>query len=350
MCWRVDRGIICGKIHAKYFKSIQFGQIGIGFYCNWPEDDRSLVASLKILKELSPSEKVRDRLALIFVPAETAEETAEYLRSLPEEVRPLVELGRRAWAEATAYDGASGGNGGSYLLRDWRELLAQLEIIVPQLGVYRWKESLNNIFLRFLPQYTKTDNRGRKIIETICSLGLYWYGLHGGLACLHASAVLRNGKAFVFLGPSEAGKSTAALLGIEAGGKIIDDDMVSLAREGEEDYAVFSTRVWGEWLQKPCLPVPKFVEVGAGAPLAGIFVLNQAGEDRLTPLSKPEASDVLARQTLGQDIGMRLPMSKATMRKISENCCTIAERVPAYRLHFRKSPDFWKLIDDALGK
>lgn len=335
---------------ANIKNSIQFGKIGIDFYCCRPEVEANFSSSLRGLKELLGSDIVLDKLTMIFVSAETPEGAEEYLQGLPTAVRPLVALAQRAWIKATDYDAASGGNGGGALLRDWRALLNELEIIVPQLGIYRWKRSAGKYFLRFLPHSAKTDNSRRIVIETLNSLGLYWYALQGGLACLHASAVLRTGKGFVFLGPNEAGKSTAAVLSLEAGGQIIDDDLVSLAREGEKEYTVLTPRVWGEWLQDPNLPMPGFVEVGPGVPVAGIFVLTKAEEDRLVPLSDLEAAYELIRQALGMDNNLKLPMSRDTARRIFKNCCTIASRVPAYQLYFRKSPDFWKLIDDTLGK
>jgi hypothetical protein len=326
---------------------VRFGQIAIDFCCNWSEEETRLVSYLKSLKELWSSGKVRDKLRLIFISAETSSETAEHLRFLPENLRPLVELSQRAWAKAANYDAVSEPGESSSLLRDWRLLLSKLEVIVPHLNLYHFKGVPENHYFCFLPRRVEFGNNSKRILETMYLLGGHWHSLRGGIACLHASAVVKGGGGFVFLGPSGAGKSTAALFGLEAGGQIIDDDMVCIAGEEDNSYSVLSPRVWGRQVGKH--PMARFVDVGPGVPLGGIFVLIKAEENRLVPLSEMAAAYALTRQALGLDGTNQLRMPENMMRRIFENCCAIAERVPAYQLYFRKSPDFWKLIDDTLG-
>lgn len=65
-----------------------------------------------------------------------------------------------------------------------------------------------------------------------------------GWACLHASAVAWDGRAVMFVGPSEAGKSTtAAAAVIRHGARMLTDDIVVLRRSGSK-YFVQPGQVW----------------------------------------------------------------------------------------------------------
>ena len=93
----------------------------------------------------------------------------------------------------------------------------------------------------------------------------------GGFA-LHAAGVRRNGRAYLFAGPSRAGKSTAVAL---SGAESLGDDFGIVVREGDE------------WLAAP-LPFDNSERIDTVAappvvPLAGIWRLFQgaaAGVDR----------------------------------------------------------------------
>lgn len=52
-----------------------------------------------------------------------------------------------------------------------------------------------------------------------------------GIVCLHASAVISNGRAIVFVGPEESGKSTTAAAFGRRGSAILSDDVVPLREQ-----------------------------------------------------------------------------------------------------------------------
>jgi hypothetical protein len=52
-----------------------------------------------------------------------------------------------------------------------------------------------------------------------------------GLTCLHASAIAHNGKALVFVGAAEAGKSTLAAAYARLGYRVLTDDILVLVQE-----------------------------------------------------------------------------------------------------------------------
>jgi hypothetical protein len=69
---------------------------------------------------------------------------------------------------------------------------------------------------------------------------------------LHASAVVRDNSAFVFIGPSGSGKTTVARL---AGAKnILSDEIVALRTSPKTDVRVYGTPFWGEMGKGPYCP------------------------------------------------------------------------------------------------
>ncbi|WP_419663348.1 uncharacterized protein Dvar_37070 [Desulfosarcina variabilis str. Montpellier] len=86
---------------------------------------------------------------------------------------------------------------------------------------------------------------------------------------VHSSAVILNGKGYLFVGHSDAGKSTiAALLG-NSGEILCDDRNIIRCLNGH-------FRLYGTWSHGDLPDVS-----GASAPLAGIFFLNQDDHNHL---------------------------------------------------------------------
>jgi len=55
-----------------------------------------------------------------------------------------------------------------------------------------------------------------------------------GTTCLHASAVAYEGRALVFVGPAEAGKSTLAAAFARGGDRVLTDDVLAIERRGSD--------------------------------------------------------------------------------------------------------------------
>ena len=96
-------------------------------------------------------------------------------------------------------------------------------------------------------------------------------GRRGGLH-LHASSVIFDGRAYVFLGHSGAGKSTLAGLAEARGGSVLSDDrtIITLGPDG----AVAWGTPWHGSLQRTS---------AGSAPVAGFCLLVQASRDFLSP-------------------------------------------------------------------
>jgi hypothetical protein len=170
------------------------------------------------------------------------------------------------------------------------------------------------------------DEPGGLPIDELSLLSDYWQ-LKRGFYLLHASGIRHKDKLFLFSGLSGAGKSTIAALSYELGDQVIDQDRILIHPLPGGGY---SADGWGYGIV-PC-----------HAPLRAIFHLVQDVEDRLIPLSQIQtARRLLERHNDVMGGLLAEDLIKQSFHLASE----IARQVPGLELHFRKSPDFWKLID-----
>lgn len=143
---------------------------------------------------------------------------------------------------------------------------------------------------------------------------------------LHAAAVVNEGRAYVFTGKSGAGKSTVASLSPK--GSVLTDE-ISLLKFVDEGWHAFGTPFWGE-----------FHAEGANvqAPIAGLYFLRQALEDRVERLSTRESLRAMLPNVL---------FFSREHHTTEDLLCLLSEfvsSIPCYRLFFRKDWGFWKVI------
>ncbi|MBZ5701972.1 MAG: hypothetical protein LAN84_09000 [Acidobacteriia bacterium] len=143
---------------------------------------------------------------------------------------------------------------------------------------------------------------------------------------LHAATVVRNGRAFVFTGRSGAGKSTLASLAPE--GSVLTDE-ISLLRCEEGGWRAYGTPFWGEF---------RAGDVNTSAPVAGIFRLVQAPENRVAPLRQAELLRVLLPNVLF------FSAQPAAQRRLLEILGGAAEEIPGHDLEFRKERTVWEVL------
>lgn len=102
-------------------------------------------------------------------------------------------------------------------------------------------------------------------------LGLEWIYMRHGAGLLHSSAVMLEGKTVLFSGPSGIGKSTQAKLWQRRfGAEILNGDRCLIVSKEEGFWGYGSPACGSSGIRKP-----------AGAPIAGIFLLGQAQENRV---------------------------------------------------------------------
>lgn len=173
----------------------------------------------------------------------------------------------------------------------------------------------------------------RKISNYLFFCAIYWYSSHRGLF-LHGAAVSNNQAGFLFLGEGGAGKSTAASLCASIGISVLSDDLAFILRKGKGNYELAAapgpnSRYSTNPLLRPTLK--------------GVFRLVKDSSDSLKPLSQTATAHILFRSFEWSQWVNHL--SPQTVSEVFLSVSDIARSIPGYELHFRKSPDFWKLID-----
>lgn len=136
---------------------------------------------------------------------------------------------------------------------------------------------------------------------------------------LHSSLVQIHGKTVLFSGPSGAGKSTQAQLwNTHLGAEILNGDRTVVMKKADGFYGGGSIWSGTSHIYRP-----------EQAPIAGIFLVNQAPENRIQRLGF-DAFKPLFTQTIVNS------WDSSFMEKITELFAQLLEEVPIYRLYCRK--------------
>ena len=139
---------------------------------------------------------------------------------------------------------------------------------------------------------------------------------HQGLL-LHASAVVLDGKAYLFTAPSGTGKSTHTQLWLKKFGsraKILNDDKPALRKVDGIWYAYGTP-----WSGKYDLNIPE------QAPLAGICILERGEENRIAPAAGKTTVSFLMSQTVR-------PPQKELAWNLLELMDDLMKQVPMWKL------------------
>lgn len=119
--------------------------------------------------------------------------------------------------------------------------------------------------------------------------------LRSGGFMLHSAGLVKNGKAYIFLGKSGAGKSTLSKLAAAAGAEVLSDEINLLRRENGR-FRAYGSPFWGEMRSDGRQ---------GNWPLGGLFLLGKARENRLSACSGGEALKLLLRCLVNFDKGPR---------------------------------------------
>lgn len=140
---------------------------------------------------------------------------------------------------------------------------------------------------------------------------------------IHAAGMILNGHGLLFVGHSEAGKSTVVTL-LRRHGEILCDDRIILRRTPRRPEGF---EIHGTWSHGDVADVSP-----AGAPLRAILLLEQAPHNRLVPVREKK------------EIVRRLPffvvkplITADWWEKTLDLVGLVAREVPVYRLQFDKS-------------
>ena len=232
----------------------------------------------------------------------------------------------RSWTEAR--QGLEGTHSG--ILRAWRDLYRSGEEVDSSVLLFRFRKGRDNDYFCWVPadDLRHPGHVALRLIHAIDAVTLRWYVAHRG-GPLHAAGVAHLGKGYLFLGPSDAGKSTVAAQSRAAGAIVIDEERVMLSRHGKR-FRISSPN-------NCTAPV-----------LESLFLLRKAPTNRVISIQPQAAQLALCRAVLQHAVGRQ--HWGPWVRQAFHNMAEVARRVPAYVLEFRKSPDFWDVIDAELGK
>lgn len=182
------------------------------------------------------------------------------------------------------------------------------------------------------PRYRLTVTKEDTLRENDCFKGSFSHGYLESLAAyrkvceailaenvilFHSSAIMVDGKAYLFTAPSGTGKSTHARLWREMLGKqavMINDDKPLIRIHGNTA-TVYGTPYDGK----------EHLSTQTHAPIAGICILHQAKENHISRLLSRDALPTLLSQTYR-------PHTPALTAKLLPLVVTLANTVPIYSL------------------
>ena len=198
-------------------------------------------------------------------------------------------------------------------------------------------------FIHFIsPNHTVIEERAL-LITHLAQIVKRWLMVNGNIS-LHASTIIRRGFGFLFLGHSGAGKSTVAMLS-QTLARVLNDEKVFLTPE--DDHYLLS-RIPNldetDFSAEDNVMVRNQSHDGSKIYLSGIFVLKQDTVSFLRPL--PELAVAHALMNGFFELPRIFTLSHQEMLYALQILSQVARDIPAYELHFRKSPEFWKLIDE----
>ena len=171
-----------------------------------------------------------------------------------------------------------------------------------------------------------TGVRHEYALDSLLRMYMSWALLPLDGFLLHAASVTRNGKAYIFVGRSGAGKSTVASLSPR--GSVLTDE-ISLIRRTNGQWHAFGTPFWGEF---------KADGSNTSAPIAGIFRLIQARENRIEPLRPSELLKTVLPCVLFFSSNV---VDHDRLLQILVGAC---QEISGFNLQFRKSKSLWEVL------
>lgn len=144
---------------------------------------------------------------------------------------------------------------------------------------------------------------------------------------LHSASAIRNGKAFLFAGVSEAGKTTISRLAPPDVTLLTDE--ISYVRTQNKGYVAYGTPFTGE--------LAKLGE-NVSAPVSALYLLAKGAENRIDAVAPGEATRCLLANLLF------FAEDEDLVQAIFHSAFEFVNRVPVSRLTFVPDARVWELI------
>ena len=144
---------------------------------------------------------------------------------------------------------------------------------------------------------------------------------------MHSASAIRNGKAFLFAGVSEAGKTTISRLAPPDATLLTDE--ISYVRKHGAGYVAYGTPFTGE--------LAKLGE-NVSAPIDTLYLLAKGSENRIDPIPSGEAARSLLANLLF------FAEDEELVQSTFHSAFEFVSRVPVSRLTFVPDARVWELI------
>ncbi|HBY07432.1 MAG TPA: hypothetical protein DEH22_06470 [Chloroflexi bacterium] len=148
-----------------------------------------------------------------------------------------------------------------------------------------------------------------------------------GGVLLHAAGIVRDGQAYLFLGHSGSGKTTACRAS-QADHIILNDDLVLLLPETDH-WQAYGTPFWNPTQVQPS---------AQSAPVAGIYLLVQSKQVFTRPITRGRGLAALISNV------PVIPQDPLRSLRLFEILSQIQQITPVSELHFLPDNSFWNVI------
>jgi hypothetical protein len=236
-------------------------------------------------------------------------------------------LSREMWGELLA----------AYRQFCWVRTTKSLVVNLSDPFVFTWKNGLTNQNFSMISVLVldRVDERAYTLIwNHIIKLTSRLHLERGGVL-LHSAAVARDDSGFLFLGKSEAGKTTVTSMSYDVGKTALGDDL-NVIQGVRSDFVLSAV---------PGLN-PSPVGYSTTTPkLKCIFVLCKDKNNYLKRLKPIQITELMFNAFMYES---PLPnkLKDYEIRSSFQTIAKITRKIPGYELHFRKSPDFWMVINE----
>jgi len=167
---------------------------------------------------------------------------------------------------------------------------------------------------------------------------------------LHGALAEKKGCGIILAGPSDVGKTTASQYFPSPWHSLSDDTTLVVC----DKYGVYWAHPWPTWSDYLFNRPGGTWNVPHAVPLAGIFFLIKAQDNKAEPIDVGEAVCLLVESvkqvSLETSHGMGRDELRAYNSQRFNNICTLAQTVPCYYLYLSLTGAFWLEIERVLAE